>query len=205
MNYLEFRSGFIGYGCFNIHQVMAMDVGFDRNNLTRWIKAGYLIKLRQGWYTFTELALHPDNMFYFANKMYAPSYISLHSALSFYGLIPEAVLQVTSVSTLKTNSFTNTVASFTYKSLTAELFFGYEPKAIGSGKHILIATREKALLDLLYLYPFYRSAKDMEGLRLDEDILHEELNKDLMEEYIGKAGVGALEKRIRLLFKTYEL
>lgn len=205
MNYLEFRSGLIGYGCFNIHQVLAINAGFDRNSLTRWIKAGYIIKLRQGWYTFAEIAGDENNLYYFANKMYAPSYISLHSALSFYGLIPEAVLQVSSVSTLKTMSFTNNVASYSYKSVSEELFFGYEPKIMKNGKNILMATPEKALLDLIYLYPFYKSVQDMEGLRLDEDFMHEELNRDRMQEYLSRAGVHALEKRMKWLFKAYEL
>jgi len=35
------------------------------------------------------------------NKMYSPSYVSLHSALAFYGIIPEAIVQTTAVSSLK--------------------------------------------------------------------------------------------------------
>jgi predicted transcriptional regulator of viral defense system len=83
--------------CFSIDQVYAWQPGFDRNNLSRWIKKGFLIRLRQGWFTFSEYKSNPDFALYFANRIYRPSYISLHTALAFYGLIPKAVTQVTSV------------------------------------------------------------------------------------------------------------
>ena len=71
-------------GCFGIYQVLAWQPDFDRNNLTRWVKKNYLVKLRQGYYAFSEHKSKPD----FA------MYISLHTASSFYGMIPEAVVQI---------------------------------------------------------------------------------------------------------------
>lgn len=94
-------------GCFNIHQVYAWKPGFDRNNIVRWTKVGQLIRLRQGFYTFPEYKQKPDFTLYFANRIYLPSYVSLHTALAFYGLIPEAVVQVTSVTSLKITSLSN--------------------------------------------------------------------------------------------------
>ena len=37
-------------GCFNVYQIRAWEPGLDRSNLTRWVKRGYLSKLRQDWY-----------------------------------------------------------------------------------------------------------------------------------------------------------
>ncbi|MCD7850081.1 MAG: hypothetical protein LUH63_10310, partial [Parabacteroides sp.] len=62
-----------------------MAIDFDRNSLTRWVKKGYLIRLRQGYFAFSEYKSKPDYFLYFANRIYRPSYISLHTALSFYG------------------------------------------------------------------------------------------------------------------------
>lgn len=67
------------------------------------------------------------------------------------------------------------------------------------------ATPEKALLDLLYLYPFYNTAQELEELRLDEAYLQEDLNKDLLIEYGSAFQSKALEQRIKLLLNTYDL
>lgn len=54
MNWLEFKNKLFDLGCFSIHQVYAWRPGFDRNNLVRWTKKGYLVHLRRGWYAFPE-------------------------------------------------------------------------------------------------------------------------------------------------------
>lgn len=191
--------------CFNIHQVYGWEPGFDRNNFGRWIKKGLLIRLRQGYYTFPEYKNKADIALYFANRIYRPSYVSLHTALSFYGMIPEAVMQITSVTTLKTISFSNDFGEYGYKSIKPELFFGYELKPILEGLAFQLARPEKALLDLLYLYPFYNTIQDMEDLRLDEDFVHDDLDIRILDEYTSRFKNKALEKRVRLLKNTYGL
>ncbi|MEI6139120.1 MAG: hypothetical protein WCP85_07640 [Mariniphaga sp.] len=205
MNFIEFKNRMFDLGCFNIHQVYAWMPGFDRNNFVRWTRKGYIIRLRQGYYTFPEYKGKPDFAMYFANRIYRPSYISLHSALSFYGIIPEAVVQITSVTTLKTASFTNEFGEYSYKSISADLMFGYNLKPLADGRTLQIAKPEKALLDLLYIYPFYASEKDFEELRLDEDFLLDELDRNLLNEYLLKYENKALENRVKLLLNTYSL
>ena len=202
---MEFRSRMYDLGCFNTHQVYAWKPEFDRNNFVRWTKKGLLIRLRQGYYTFPEYKSQPDYTLYFANRIYRPSYISLHTALAFYGLIPEAVVQVTSVTSLKTASFENEFAAYDYRTVQQELIFGYVQKPMADGKTLLLAQPEKALLDLLYLYPFYTSEQDMEELRLDEDFLEEEFDFNRLEEYKARFKNKALEKRVRIFLNTYGL
>jgi hypothetical protein len=67
----------------------------------------------------------------------------------------------------------------------------------------MFATPEKALLDLLYLYPFYDSHKEMEELRLDEYFMREDLNVELLISYNRRFSCKALDRRIRLLQKVY--
>ena len=205
MNYLEFKNKMYDLGCFNIHQVYAWAPGFDRNNFVRWANKGLLIRLRQGYYTFAEFKSKPDFRLYFANRIYRPSYVSLHTALAFYGIIPEAVVQITSVTTLKTISFNNVFGEYIYKSIKENLLFGYELKPIADGRTIQLARPEKALLDLLYLYPFYNTVNELEELRLDEDFLHDDLNLNLLREYLLKFKNKALESRIQILIKAYGL
>jgi predicted transcriptional regulator of viral defense system len=191
--------------CFNIHQIYAWQPDFDRNNLTRWIKKGHLIRLRQGYFTFPEYRNKPDYSLYFANRIYRPSYISLHKALAFYGMIPEGVVQITSVTPLKTASFTNDFGEYSYHSIKEELVFGYELKPMTDDRIIQFATPEKALLDLLYVYSFYDNKQELEELRLDEDYLHHDLNKNLLVDYCLKFQNKALDHRVKLLFNIYGL
>lgn len=205
MNYLEFKNRMFDLVCFNTNQVYVWKPDFDRNNFVRWVKKGLLVRLRQGYYTFPEYKNKPDFTLFFANRIYRPSYISLHTALAFYGIIPEAVVQITSVTTLKTANFQNEFGEYEYKSIQAELMFGYDFKTIANGQSIKLARPEKALLDLLYLYPFYNSEKEMEELRLDEDFLQDELDLQRLEDYLSGFKNKALQKRVRLLKSTYSL
>ena len=188
--------------CFNINQIYAWDPDFNRNNLVRWTKQGLIIRLRQGYYTFPEYGSKSDYIWYFANRIYRPSYISLHTALAFYGMIPEAVIQITSVTSLKTVSFSNAFGEYSYYSVKEELLFGYEHKPVQDNLTLLFAKPEKAILDLLYLYPFYNSVQELEELRLDESFMEEDLNRELLKEYSVRFKSKALESRVKKLFSV---
>ena len=205
MNYLEFKNRMFDLVCFNTHQVYAWKPDFDRNNFVRWVKKGLLIRLRQGYYTFPDYKGQPDFALFFANRIYRPSYISLHTALAFYGIIPEAVVQITSITSLKTASFENEFGKYEYKSIHEKLMFGYDIKPVANGLSLQIAQPEKALLDLLYLNPFYNTEQEMENLRLDEDFLLDEINIKQLDEYLLEFESNALQKRVKLLKSTYGL
>jgi len=205
VNYLEFKEKMFDLVCFSNDQVYSWQPGFDRNNLSRWIKKGLLIRLRQGYFTFPEYKGKPDYPWYFANRMYRPSYISLHSALSFHGIIPESVIQITSVTSLKTAYFVNLFGEFSYKTIKKELMYGYDLKTMSDGRTLQIADPEKALSDMLYLYPEYSTTQDMLDLRLDEEYLQNDLKKNLLQEYISQFKSKTLEKRVNQLFIAYGL
>ena len=205
MDFLTFRERMYPSGCFNINQVLLWEKNFDHNNLTRWCRKGLLVKLRNQYYAFPEYQQVPDFSRYVANLIYSPSYISLHSALSFYGMIPEEVVQQTSVTTLKTACFENTFGTFHYQNVKIPIFFGYEIKLMQNGRGLRFATPEKALLDLLYLNPYYKTEQDMEELRLDEDFMQNEFNTGRMYSYLSKMECSTLEQRIKRLTKVYEL
>lgn len=205
MDFLLFKERMYPMGCFNINQVLLWEKDFDRNNLTRWCRKGLLVKLKNLYYAFPEYRQVPDFSRYVANRIYAPSYISLHSALAFYGMIPEEVVQLTSVTTLKTARFENPFGIFHYQNLKTQQYFGYEIKTMQNGRGLLFATPEKALLDLLYLNPYYKTEQDMEELRLDEVFMQSEFNTERFSDYLSRIGSKALEKRVRLLLKVYEL
>jgi len=205
MIFEEFRKEFIDQICFTSNQVYAWHPSFDKNNLSRWVKKGYLIKLKNNLYTFTELRDINNIHLFIANRMYRPSYISLHSAMAFHGLIPESIVQTTSVSAMKTKRFENSLGSFSYKKLKSQLFFGYTHLQFTKDKTILMAVPEKSILDLLYLYPFYSTKNELLNLRLDEEMLHEMIQIDRFQKFLSRFENKSLEKRADLLFKCYSI
>ena len=203
MTYLEFREQWHGMGCFNIYQIRAWEPGFDRSNLTRWVKRGYLSKLRQDWYAFSDLKGIPEMARYIAQRIYTPSYISLHYALSFYGIIPEAVTDITCVTSNRTAAYHNDFGRFSYQTVKPDLFFGFRQLPVSPQGSYLLAFPEKAIFDLLYLYPQYNTDEAMLELRFDEWWMREELDKDRLAAYATQSGNKSLQERIQLLMKTY--
>ena len=204
MTYTQFYNQWHGLGCFSVHQVHAISPDFNRANGHQWQKSGYIVMLRRGWYAFADYLQQPDYARYFAGKIYAPSYISLHTALSFYGIIPEAVVEITSVTTQTTCRYENAFGQFSYQTVRPRLFWGFEPKTMRDGKQYMMATPEKAIIDLLYLYPQYSSVEDMRELRLDEDWMREELDKERLMGYVERIGSPIIAKRVRLLLTAYK-
>ncbi len=137
-----------------------------RNQLNRWVTKGYLISWRKGIYSFSTWenpgAVSP-NPFYLANFLYEPSYISVESALSFYGMIPEKVSAVTSVTTKKTLALKSRHGRFTYQHVKESAFRGFVRKKAESGVSFFVAEPEKAVLDFIYLNlaKFPDRARDM--------------------------------------------
>ncbi len=71
---------------------------FDRRRLYERQKKGHISKIKKWYYTINNTELGNTELFMISNKIYQPSYISLESALSYYGLIPEWVFTTTAIS-----------------------------------------------------------------------------------------------------------
>ena len=123
------------------------------NQLYRWSRAGKLIPLRRGMYALADryrrVPVPPATL---ANALCFPSYLSGLWALGFFGLIPEGVPVYTSVTTRGPSRFDNAYGTFRYTAIKRSLFFGYRAVTI-AGSEALVATAEKALLDLFHLHP----------------------------------------------------
>lgn len=126
-----------------------------RVQLSLWKKKGWLHSLRRGLYVLgrNERKLEPP-LFYLANQIYIPSYVSLESALAFYGLIPEYVAAITSVTVRKTNRFENEFGSFSYQHIASKAYDGFETVKEAQNLTALVATSEKAVVDFIYLNLF---------------------------------------------------
>lgn len=138
-----------------------------RQQLSRWTHAGRLYQLRRGVYTlappFQKTKPHP---FRIANLLVKSSYVSLHSALAYYGLIPEYTPSTTSVTTLRPGSWATPIGNFEYRHMQTALFYGYKQMEVSSGQFAFVATPEKALLDLIHLTPRADDPTYLDELRL---------------------------------------
>jgi predicted transcriptional regulator of viral defense system len=208
LSYLDFREKLFPQGIFSISQVRLHFPAFNSDNLLFWQKKGYILLLRKGWYCFREFTQVPEFSFLVANNLYAPSYISHQEALLFYGLIPEHVVDSTSVTTKKTESFNVQGKIYKYYSIHPKFFFGYVLKNMtvnGWTRSFMIADREKAILDLLYLFPFYKREEDLAEIRLNTSVLEKDIDWQKMDEYLGKFSIKILEKKVRLIRKIHQL
>jgi predicted transcriptional regulator of viral defense system len=141
--------------------------------LERYTKKGILVRLKKGLYMTKK---DSPTTFFIANKLYQPSYISFETALSYYGLIPEAVYEIISSTTKPTRIFEVEGKKFVYHKIKREAYIGYETKKVNR-ERILMATPEKAFSDYLY---FVHLGKK----KLNERLNLKGLNKKKIKEYV---------------------
>lgn len=151
------------------------------DKISELVKSGELLSLRRGLYVAgPELDLPVPDSFLIANHMRGPSYVSLESALSYWGMIPERVFEISSV-TLKTSKvYTNQVGTFSFRHSSAPYYsFGIQREELAPQQMVMIASREKALCDKIVLTSgvLLRSIPQtreflFDDLRIDEHEIH---------------------------------
>lgn len=154
-----------------------VDPKLIRIQLSRWVKTSKIYQLRRGLYSiappYQKNTPHP---FLVANHLQKASYVSLQSALSYFGLIPEVVNTITSVSTGRPERLETPLGTYEFRHVKTEFLFGYQKVEIGK-QSVFVATPEKALLDLIYLQPGGDSTAYLKELRLQNT---EKLDKELL-------------------------
>lgn len=197
--YQKFKTKLSPFIIFSKNDISKEFKDFDFKALVRWQNKGYIVKIRNKFYCFSDVTQNEHFLFYAANKIYSHSYISMESALSYYNIIPEGVYTITSIATLKTNSFETKFGTYKYRFIKTPHFFGY--RLINyHDQNIKIADLEKTVLDYLYLNNKIQTTSDFEGLRWNRNILHE-MNKDVFNQYIQLFNSKTLNKRVKKLIK----
>lgn len=203
MNILEFKNHMAHYPVFSLQELKKVFKDFSYRQLDRWEKKGYLKKVKRGFYVLSERQMDQNLLFYTANKIYPPSYVSLQTALKFYGLIPEEIFQVTSVTTKKTTHFEAGMGNFIYGHLKASLYWGYIFVDYGIQK-ILMAEPEKAILDYLYLNPHLKTRDDFAEMRINVDEFRARVSEEKFNHYLKNFESESLTKRAQLFLKTMQ-
>lgn len=168
--YFEFKNQFDKRPLISLVEIQKAFPKLDKRRLTEWNKKGYIENVKRGFYRFSDKSMNQGTIYFIANKIYNPSYISLESALAHYQIIPEAVFSVTSISSLNTTKLKTPFGNLTYNHLKENLFFGYELIEL-NGLTVALASPEKAILDYLYLHSEIKTTVDFEGLRWNKEIL----------------------------------
>ena len=162
-------------------------------------KQGILIRLKKGLYTFAGLYQDSVDSIAIANRLYAPSYVSFDYALSYYGLIPERVYEVTSATLHAKKVFDTPLGRFSYRPIPMDVYalgvdWLYDERDGGK----FIATPEKALCDKI---------RGDRGLgRLNQEKMKAYLTYDLRIEWelllsLDTGLIEAIAKR----YKSYNL
>lgn len=201
MTYWQFRDALLPFAVFSTRDIIKQFPLFDNRRLVEWQEKGYIHKLVNKWYLFTELPLNEMLLYRISNCLYRPSYISLESALSYYNLIPEGVYSHQAVTTRKTVTYETPAGTFNYRTLKSGFFFGYQVLYEGQ-LPVLMAEAEKALLDFLYLHSRLKTIEDLEALRFNYMELHNSIDWSKMEKYALAFDSKVLDKRIMNLKKT---
>ncbi|MFO1256840.1 MAG: hypothetical protein U1E78_00185 [Gammaproteobacteria bacterium] len=178
-----------------------------RKKIQSLLASGDLIRIKKGLYIFGErVRKEPYAKEVLANLIYGPSALSLEYALSYYGLIPERVETLTSITNNRNKHFETPVGSFDYSYLTSKKYaLGIAQIQLTPQTYFLMATKEKALADFLMLRSDQFESESIlhehlvENLRIEERIL-----KHFDYQFISRLVLTYKNKNVTLLKKLIE-
>lgn len=170
-------------------------------------KQGMLVLVKRGLYTTgPQINSAKPEPFLLANHILGPSYVSLESALSYWGLIPERVYEVTSMTTQSSKTYNTPVGRFSYTHVALPYYsFGIQQLELTPRQRVLIATPEKALCDKLIATSgiLLRSVKQVKELLMDDLRIEKEQLRNLDSQEIGAWIKDAPKKNsLEVLVKT---
>lgn len=175
------------FDCFSDGEMVDISKGSYascRGLIKRAVAKGEIISVRRGLYCLEKkFRRRPLNLFELAQKIYGPSAVSLESALSFHGWIPEAVHTIASVTSKRTKIFETPVGNFDYQHVIASPFLAGVELKRGDEGTFLMAKPLKALADYVFV-----NKKDWKGvhpliysLRIEEEFLRKLTKEDFKE------------------------
>ncbi len=139
--------------------------------LRRALARGEVVRIHRGLYCLAVRYMRGKmDPFVLAQRVYGPSYVSLQSALSYHGWIPEAVYSVTSVSMDRSRQFNTPGGVLSFVRVPQRVFYTEVGRTAGG---VLMASPLKALADYVYVHSeqWRTLAPAVESLRIDEVVL----------------------------------
>ncbi|MBD3843529.1 MAG: hypothetical protein IE909_16935 [Campylobacterales bacterium] len=184
-----------------LYSLLEKSVSNVNDKISNLVKSGDLIRLKKGFYTFSKAYLtRPIDLISVANTLYAPSYVSFDYALSYYGMIPERVSEITSATSKNEKLFETQLGRFSYKKIPLKAYplgVDWIYDEIEGGQ--FIATPEKALCDKIRydrgIGTFTQSAM-LEYIKYD---LRVEITKPLDSNLIDEVATAYRSKNLKTL------
>lgn len=186
-------------GLFRTGQILAGEraPAHVRRQLDRWVKGGRVLRLRRGVYLLAQpYAATPAHPFAIAGALQRASCVSLHSALAYYGMIPEHVPVTTSVTGGRPEELSTPRGRFQFRHLAPRHLFGFAEVEVARDQRVLLAGPEKALVDLLYLAPHCDRVPYLRELRLAPA---EALDPAKLHAAVTRTGSRKVARAVRLL------
>ncbi len=194
---------------YGVLQSLYSDYSFPRNKIAAIEQEGKIIRLKRGVYVVspdTSKQLLSTELI--ANHIYGPSYVSMESALRYYGLIPERVYTVRSMTINRSKKFENPIGYFEYITVSHKYYpIGITQHTVQNKYTFLIATPEKALCDMISATPRLRIQSEKALKTYLEDDLRFEMsaldtmNPDIIRECIE---TGKKKDILKLLLKMLQ-
>lgn len=151
-----------------------------RDKISTLVSEGKIVRLKKGLYIFGEdWRERPLYLEMIANLLYGPSCVSCEYALFHYGLIAERPTVITSLTIGDSKTFQTPLGTFEYRAIDSKKFkIGIEYRSLGDEGGYFIASKEKALADLVYRTPGIRTLEQLrfylfEEMRMDENQFRE--------------------------------
>jgi hypothetical protein len=125
------------------------DLKQPKDKLSELECKGIVIRVKRNLYVISPKVHHQTiSTELVANHLYSPSYVSLESALAYYGLIPERVYAMRSVCLTLYKQYNTPLGYFEYVKVPEKYYpIGVCEEIIDNAYAFLIASPEKALCD----------------------------------------------------------
>jgi len=184
-----------------LYRLLEKSVSNVNDKISNLVKSGDLVRLKKGFYTFSKDYLRrPIDLLSVANTLYTPSYVSFDYALSYYGMVPERVSEITSATSKNKKLFDTQVGRFSYKTVPLQAYslgvdWFYDKNEGG----IFIATPEKALCDKIRYdrgIGTLTQSNMLEYLKYD---LRVEITKQLNSNLIDEIAISYRSKNLKTL------
>ena len=171
------------------------------------VKQQMLVQVKRGLYIAgAKLSIASPEPFLIANHLYGPSYVSLDTALSHWGLIPERVYEISSITTNNSKTYKTAIGRFSYKYMPLPYYsFGIKQVKLTKKQTVLMASPEKALCDKIICTSgiLLRSVKQTAALLIEDFRIDKQMLRSLDIPAISSWQKEApKEKSLMILVKT---
>lgn len=193
------------------HLMLELLKGYKSPNdkISELLKSEMLVSVRRGLYVpGPKIDLPSPEPFLIANHLRGPSYVSVETALSYWGFIPEGTYEISSMTIKTSKKYKTSAGRYNYQKLSIPYYsFGVKSIQLTAKQTVLIASPEKSLCDKIVLTPNVnlRSIKQtreflVKDLRIDEGML-KTLDKKIIHSWLESA---PKKNSLKMLIKTLQ-